>query len=98
MSGLMCCIWWFVAGVLVGWLLSWFLSKFMGSGDAGGSGNSSRPMPAYAPPAPTMDPRLAMIAAAAAAGASAATGRLKSAPPRSGVTSTATAGQRPAAD
>lgn len=68
MSGLMCCIWWFVAGVLVGWLLSWFLSKFMGSGDAGGSSNSSRPMPAYAPPAPTMDPRLAMIAAAAAAG------------------------------
>lgn len=68
MSGLMCCIWWFVAGVLVGWLLSWFLSKFMGSGDADGSGNSSRTMPAYAPPAPTMDPRLAMIAAAAAAG------------------------------
>jgi predicted flap endonuclease-1-like 5' DNA nuclease len=72
MSGLMCCIWWFVFGVLVGWLLSWFLSKFMGSGDSGGSSgssnNASRPMPAYAPPAPTMDPKLAMIAAAAAAG------------------------------
>jgi predicted flap endonuclease-1-like 5' DNA nuclease len=74
MSGLMCCIWWFVFGVLVGWLLSWFLSKFMGGGDSGSSSNSSRPMPAYsppappAPPAPTMDPRLAMIAAAAAAG------------------------------
>jgi predicted flap endonuclease-1-like 5' DNA nuclease len=71
MSGFMCCIWWFVFGVLVGWLLSWLLSKLMGGGDAGGSSNTSRPMPAYSPPAtpaPTMDPRLAMIAAAAAAG------------------------------
>ncbi len=68
MSGLMCCIWWFIFGVLVGWLLSWFLSKLMGGGDAGGSSNNSRPMPAYTPPAPAMDPKLAMIAAAAAAG------------------------------
>jgi predicted flap endonuclease-1-like 5' DNA nuclease len=72
MSGLMCCIWWFIFGVLVGWLLSWFLSKFMGGGDAGGSSNNSRPMPAYTPPAPpatpAIDPKLGMIAAAAAAG------------------------------
>lgn len=27
MSGLSCCIWWFVAGVLVGWLLNWLLSR-----------------------------------------------------------------------
>ncbi len=68
MSGFMCCIWWFIFGVLVGWLLSWFLSKFMGGGDSGGAGNNSRPMPAYTPPTPTIDPGLAMIAAAAAAG------------------------------
>jgi predicted flap endonuclease-1-like 5' DNA nuclease len=71
MSGLMCCIWWFIFGVLVGWLLSWFLSKFMGGGDSGGASNTPRPTPAYAPPAPsapTIDPKLAMIGAAAAAG------------------------------
>lgn len=27
MSGLSCCIGWFVAGVLVGWLLNWLLSR-----------------------------------------------------------------------
>ena len=75
MSGLMCCIWWFVFGVLVGWLLSWFLSKFMGGSDAGGGSNNARLMPAHTPsalpappPAPAVDPKLAMIAAAAAAG------------------------------
>ncbi len=80
MSGFMCCLWWFVAGVLVGWLLSWFLSKLFGGGDSGRSGNGARPASAYtspvpvttpapAPvPAPVMDPKLAMIAAAASAG------------------------------
>lgn len=75
MSGLMCCIWWFVFGVLVGWLLSWLFNKLFGGGDSG-----SRAAPAYvaptprppAPPmppvAPAIDPKAAMIAAAAAAG------------------------------
>jgi predicted flap endonuclease-1-like 5' DNA nuclease len=82
MSGFMCCFWWFVAGVLVGWLLSWFLSKLFGGGDSGSSGSDARPISAYTPPvpapapapiptpapAPVMDPKLAMIAAAASAG------------------------------
>jgi predicted flap endonuclease-1-like 5' DNA nuclease len=72
MSGFMCCIWWFVFGVLVGWLLSWFLSKLWGGGNNSGSGSGSRPVSAYTPPAPApapaMDPKLAMISAAAAAG------------------------------
>ncbi len=71
MSGFSCCIWWFVFGVLAGWLLSWFLSKLMGGGNSGNSSNH-RPIAAYVPPpvppAPTMDPKIAMIAAAAAAG------------------------------
>jgi predicted flap endonuclease-1-like 5' DNA nuclease len=70
MSGLMCCIWWFVFGVLVGWLLSWLLSKFMGGGNttSSHSTDTARPVAAYSPPAPVIDPKLAMIAAAAAAG------------------------------
>jgi predicted flap endonuclease-1-like 5' DNA nuclease len=82
MSGFMCCIWWFVAGVLVGWLLSWFLSKFFGGGNSGTGSGTTRPAAAYTPPppapapapipvptpTPVMDPKLAMIAAAASAG------------------------------
>jgi predicted flap endonuclease-1-like 5' DNA nuclease len=76
MSGFMCCIWWFVFGVLVGWLLSWFLSKLWGggnsNGNASGGSSGSRPVSAYTPPAPApdpaKDPKLAMISAAAAAG------------------------------
>jgi Helix-hairpin-helix domain len=30
MSLFMCCLWWFVLGVLVGWLLSWLLNRFFG--------------------------------------------------------------------
>lgn len=30
MSLLACCIWWFVAGALVGWLLSWLLNRALG--------------------------------------------------------------------
>ncbi|MFT3790442.1 MAG: hypothetical protein QM741_05055 [Rudaea sp.] len=30
MSGLGCCLWWFVFGVLVGWLLNWLFSKLFG--------------------------------------------------------------------
>jgi predicted flap endonuclease-1-like 5' DNA nuclease len=70
MSGFMCCIWWFVFGVLVGWLLSWFLSKLWGGGSNNDGSSASRPVSAYTPPtpAPAIDPKLAMISAAAAAG------------------------------
>lgn len=27
MSGIACCIWWFVFGALLGWLASWLLGK-----------------------------------------------------------------------
>jgi len=29
MSGLACCVWWFVAGILLGWLLNWLLSRLL---------------------------------------------------------------------
>lgn len=31
MGSFFCCIWWFVAGILLGWLLNWLLSKFLGN-------------------------------------------------------------------
>jgi predicted flap endonuclease-1-like 5' DNA nuclease len=77
MSGFMCCIWWFVFGVLVGWLLSWLLSKLFGGGSSGSSGSANlyTPPPTPRPPvapitpiAPAIDAKAAMIAAAAAAG------------------------------
>ena len=30
MSQFICCLWWFVLGVFVGWLLSWLLNRFFG--------------------------------------------------------------------
>ena len=30
MSQFICCLWWFVLGVLVGWLLSWVLNRLLG--------------------------------------------------------------------
>lgn len=79
MNSFLCCIWWFVFGVLVGWLLSWFFGRRAGGRDNGGSSASriyTTPVPAPAPPvaaylppaAPVMDPKIGMIAAAAAAG------------------------------
>ena len=32
MSGLGCCIWWFLFGALLGWLASWLLGKLIGKG------------------------------------------------------------------
>jgi len=31
MGSFFCCIWWFIAGILLGWLLNWLLSKFLGN-------------------------------------------------------------------
>jgi predicted flap endonuclease-1-like 5' DNA nuclease len=30
MGSFLCCIWWFIAGILLGWLLNWLLSRFFG--------------------------------------------------------------------
>ncbi len=44
MSGFICCLWWFLAGVLLGWLLNWLFDKFFRRGghqsDDRGSGNA----------------------------------------------------------
>jgi predicted flap endonuclease-1-like 5' DNA nuclease len=42
MSGLGCCLWWFLLGALLGWLASWLLGRMLGSGTT----TVSTPMPA----------------------------------------------------
>jgi predicted flap endonuclease-1-like 5' DNA nuclease len=64
MSGLACCFWWFLLGLLLGWLLNWLLSKWM---------RSDEPAQArYVAAAPVVAPRAMLggvdLAAAAAAG------------------------------
>jgi predicted flap endonuclease-1-like 5' DNA nuclease len=58
MSGLMCCLWWFVAGLLLGWLLNWLFDKFFRrGGDSGGNSYSMAPAPMAAPvPRPVAPP------------------------------------------
>lgn len=71
MAGFVCCLWWFVAGVLLGWLLNWLFDKFFRRGGGNGSSIGSdyrssvaapapqpRPpaVPASPPPAPTPAP------------------------------------------
>jgi len=54
MSQFICCLWWFVLGVLVGWLLSWVLNRLLGR-----SRVQEIPAPAPAPrqPAAVAAPR-----------------------------------------
>jgi predicted flap endonuclease-1-like 5' DNA nuclease len=58
MSGLMCCLGWFVAGLLLGWLLNWLFDKFFRrGGDSGGNSYSMAPAPVAAPvPRPVAPP------------------------------------------
>jgi predicted flap endonuclease-1-like 5' DNA nuclease len=57
MEAFMCCFWWFVFGVLVGWLLSWLLAKLFGKNDSGSAGGGhTAPPPTYSPPAPVAAP------------------------------------------
>ena len=44
MAGFLCCLWWFVAGVLLGWLLNWLFDKFF---RRGGNGSDSDRGPSY---------------------------------------------------
>ena len=54
MSLFICCLWWFVLGVLVGWLLSWLLNRLFGR--SRGPGDSARPLlPQPAAAAPRAD-------------------------------------------
>lgn len=52
MAGFLCCLWWFVAGLLLGWLLNWLFDKFFrrGGGQGGNSAGDNYRRPA-APPA-----------------------------------------------
>ncbi len=76
MSGLMCCLWWFLAGLLLGWLFHWLFDKFFRrGGDSGDQGTRSTSAPAaFAPAAPVAAPAstaatgLSAVAIASAAG------------------------------
>ena len=86
MSGLMCCLWWFLAGVLLGWLLHWLFDKFFrrggSNGDQGGTHAHASSSAFTAAPAAAPTPTVAATGLTAAAIASAAGfgfGKLKSA-------------------
>ncbi len=67
MSGLMCCLWWFVFGVLLGWLLSWLFNRWFGRSNVSTVASSSPAQPtAFAAPAsPAKAMGLDAVAAAA---------------------------------
>ena len=50
MSQFICCLWWFVLGVLVGWLLSWLLNRFFGRSKVQTVSAPAPPQPAAAAP------------------------------------------------
>jgi predicted flap endonuclease-1-like 5' DNA nuclease len=63
MSGLGCCIWWFLFGALLGWLASWLLGKLIGKGPT----EVARAVPApVAAPAPRTTDGIDYAAARAA--------------------------------
>lgn len=41
MSGFICCLWWFLAGVLLGWLLNWLFDKFFRRGGSRSDGHGN---------------------------------------------------------
>jgi predicted flap endonuclease-1-like 5' DNA nuclease len=41
MSGFLCCFWWFILGILIGWLLNWLLRSWLIDDSSAGSGPSS---------------------------------------------------------
>ncbi|MBL8309497.1 MAG: hypothetical protein JNL19_03645 [Burkholderiales bacterium] len=84
MSGLMCCVWWFLLGLLLGWLLHWLFDKFFRRGGSNGDHGGTHATPAAftATPADAPAPATPSTGLSAAAIASAAGfgfGRLKSA-------------------
>lgn len=59
MSGLNCCVWWLLFGVLLGWLASWLIDRLIGKGPS----EPARPVAASVHPSDGID-----YAAARAAG------------------------------
>ncbi|TAG00842.1 MAG: hypothetical protein EAZ43_12875 [Betaproteobacteria bacterium] len=52
-ASFICCFWWFLAGLLLGWLAHWLFDKFFRrGGDSGSGASTSYSAPAYAPAAP----------------------------------------------
>jgi predicted flap endonuclease-1-like 5' DNA nuclease len=49
MSQFICCLWWLVLGVLVGWLLSWLLNRLFGRSEVQEVSTPAPPQPAVAP-------------------------------------------------
>jgi predicted flap endonuclease-1-like 5' DNA nuclease len=49
MSGLGCCIWWFLFGALLGWLASWLLGRMIGKGPTEVATVAAAPMAAPRP-------------------------------------------------
>jgi predicted flap endonuclease-1-like 5' DNA nuclease len=43
MSGLSCCAWWLLFGVLLGWLASWLIDRLIGKGHSDASRASAAP-------------------------------------------------------
>jgi predicted flap endonuclease-1-like 5' DNA nuclease len=75
MSGLMCCLLWFFAGIVLGWILHWLFEKFFLRG--GGNSGATTHHASYAAPTPAPAPRPAPVAApAVATGASLAAAAL----------------------
>ncbi len=88
MAGFMCCWWWLLFGVLLGWLLNWLFDRFFRRGGGSDQGRGKYSVAAPSAPMPPPSPRPAPSVAAApvvsaAALASAAAGfafsKLKSA-------------------
>jgi predicted flap endonuclease-1-like 5' DNA nuclease len=72
MSGLGCCLWWFVFGVLLGWLLNWLFSKLFGKNPpAAGSGSSSTYSTVRSPASASSSNAQASLGTAVASGAAA---------------------------
>lgn len=52
MAGLICCLWWFLAGVLLGWLANWLFNKFFRRGGDGQSHSGYGSAPPSSPGSP----------------------------------------------
>jgi large subunit ribosomal protein L27 len=75
-ASFLCCFWWFLAGLFLGWLLNWLFDKFFRRGGGSGTATSYVAPAPYSPPvsatppavsAPTAAPTIAALAATATA-------------------------------
>jgi predicted flap endonuclease-1-like 5' DNA nuclease len=72
MTGFMCCIWWFLLGLLLGWLLNWLLSNWLRKDDNSGStyrpGSAPNSFASANAGAPAVGTGIAVAAVGAASG------------------------------